>query len=429
MSQVSFVLYLIFVASWFLHLPARYPILGNARADLLLVATILVQSLIVAREPGPQGDRRTQKVLWVLVIYIACSIPFVEWPGSVVKTGFPAFFKAFVFSYFTATVITTPKRLQYFMFVFVGCQAFRALEPLYLHLTTGYWGSQASMADWESMDRLAGAPMDVVNANGLAFIVLTVIPFLHYLTQGNVKGRLLYVCLLPLLVYTLILTASRSGMVGLLGIGLLVWWKSSHKLVLAGVFSLAAIVAVPYLSADLTDRYMSLVSGHTKNAVTVQYRVEGVQSDFTVGMRRPVFGHGLGTSKEANSNFGVHDQPSHNLYLETLEEIGGIGLLIFLVFLQTLIGGLRSVGKALRNAPNSPPLLRGLVAALQVWIGMDILFSFASYGLSSYEWYLTAGLIDVAGRLVRQVEPARVRSAVQTVPVASPSPRPLASRP
>src|SRR5439155_5370334 len=92
MSQVSFVLYLIFVASWFLHLPARYPILGNARADLLLVATILVQSLIVAREPGPQGDRRTQKVLWVLVIYIACSIPFVEWPGSVVKTGFPAFF-------------------------------------------------------------------------------------------------------------------------------------------------------------------------------------------------------------------------------------------------------------------------------------------------------------------------------------------------
>jgi hypothetical protein len=39
------------------------------------------------------------------------------------------------------------------------------------------------------------------------------------------------------------------------------------------------------------------------------------------------------------------------------------------------------------------------VPALQVLIGMNLLFSFASYGLSMYDWYLMAGLTEVLVRL------------------------------
>jgi hypothetical protein len=31
------------------------------------------------------------------------------------------------------------------------------------------------------------------------------------------------------------------------------------------------------------------------------------------------------------------------------------------------------------------------VPALYVWLGMNLLFSWASFGLSGYEWYLTGG--------------------------------------
>src|ERR1700752_2810016 len=109
--------------------------------------------------------------------------------------------------------------------VFLCCQTFRVLEPVYLHVTIGYWGSSAHVSAWEAFDRLSGAPSDTVNPNGLAAIVLTIIPLLHYLTAGKVLGRLTYVSVLPMLLWALVLTASRSGMVGLAGILGLVWLK------------------------------------------------------------------------------------------------------------------------------------------------------------------------------------------------------------
>src|SRR5439155_24099371 len=207
MDALAFRLYLVFVCSWFLHLPTRYEALASIRADLVLLCLIAVLCVVsTAGSQEPRADRRTRRLLWTLVIYIIVTLPLVEWPGSVVKTGFPQFLKGFVFFPFTVALVTTRGRLKHLLIVFIGCQMFRVFEPLYLHLTQGYWGSIASMADWEYMDRLSGAPDDVVNPNGLAAIVLTVLPFLHYLTGRSVAGRLIYLVSLPFLIYVLVLT-------------------------------------------------------------------------------------------------------------------------------------------------------------------------------------------------------------------------------
>ena len=114
MSAFGFCLYLLFVCSWFLHLPARIPGMEGARADLLLVGTIFVLTLLMPNDAEQAGaDRRTRNLLWALVAYAALSIPLVEWPGSVARIGFPNFFKAFVFYYFTASLVTTLTRLRY----------------------------------------------------------------------------------------------------------------------------------------------------------------------------------------------------------------------------------------------------------------------------------------------------------------------------
>jgi hypothetical protein len=44
--------------------------------------------------------------------------------------------------------------------------------------------------------------------------------------------------------------------------------------------------------------------------------------------------------------------------------------------------------------------LKYFVNALQVWLGMNILFSFSSYGLSGYAWYLIAGFSVAITRLL-----------------------------
>ena len=55
--------------------------------------------------------------------------------------------------------------------------------------------------------------------------------------------------------------------------------------------------------------------------------------------------------------------------------------------------------------------------AMVVWLLMNIFFSFASYGLSSYEWYLFAGLSVVTKRLAeaRSTSPVATSSAVPAI--------------
>jgi O-antigen ligase len=429
MSALGFRLYLVFLCSWFLHLPARIPGMEAARADLLLVGAIFALTLLMPREAEPAAcDRRTRNLLWTLVAYAALTIPLVEWPGSVARIGFPNFFKAFVFYYFTASLVTTQARLRTLLITFLACQMFRVFEPLYLHVTEGYWGSSAMMSGWEMMNRLAGAPNDVVNPNGLAAIVLTIVPLLHYLTAGNIKGRLLYVAAMPPLLWALILTGSRSGMLGLVAIGAQVWWKSRQKVMLTAAVVAGVIIALPYLDANLTDRYKSIFDSNTKNATTSHDRVEGLKMNFDVAMRRPLFGYGLGTSKEANWNYGATDLPAHNLYLEALQEVGMFGTAIFIAVVGSVVMGLRRIAEALGRAASPPPMLANLVPALQVYIGMNLLFSFASYGLSMYDWYLAAGLTDVIVRLLGAAPAAAPAVAPPPAAFVPRALRPVASR-
>ena len=128
-------------------------------------------------------------------------------------------------------------------------------------------------------------------------------------------------------------------------------------------------------------------------------RIEGVKADFRVAFRRPLFGHGLGTAKGANYNFRGDAHLAHNLYAEVAQELGFGGLLIFLLLIKSIISNFMGALKEIKGRVGNNKFLFELNNAMQVWLGMNILFSFASYGLSSYEWYLFGGLSVVYGKI------------------------------
>jgi putative inorganic carbon (HCO3(-)) transporter len=410
-----------------MHLTNRLPALGVLRVDLLLVMLITGLLLVTPQEAPPKGNGRIRALILGIAAYALVTVPFVEWPGTVLFQGLPNFIKAFVFYYFTTQLVTTEGQLRKLILVFVAGQSLRVLEPLYLHVTEGYWGSFTMMAGWETMDRLSGAPSDVINPNGLAFVILTIIPLLHYLGPMTRLGGLFYIAFLPLASWALLLTASRSGMLGMAVTLLLIWWKSRRKALLAAVIVIGGVVGAQFLTANQIDRYTSIFSKDTKNAATAEGRMDGVTRDLMVALRRPVFGHGLGTSYEANTHFNVAPEVSHNLYTEVAIELGFVGLAIFVVFLVTVARTASRTLKALRQAGMKDGLTLRLSLAVQVFFGMNILFSFASYGLSSYEWYFLAGLCEVLPRLsgAAAVEPGPVAKA----PAMTWRPRPAALAP
>jgi O-antigen ligase len=273
---------------------------------------------------------------------------------------------------------------------------------LYLNITEGYWGSETYVGGGEMAARLAGGPFDVINSNGLAFVILTVLPLLHFLTEGSFKNRLVYFTLFPAMMIALVKSLSRSGMLGFLIVYGFIFVRSKRKFLLLSVAAIALVLTIANMSDIQRDRYLSIVSSSSKQSGTAHGRIEGLEADFKVAMMRPVFGFGLGTSAEAKFHVLGHAQLAHNLYLEVAQELGLVGLAIYLVFLKRIIGNFTVVKKRLRDSAIKDAYILRLVSGLEVWMLMSLLFSLASYGLSDWSWYFFAGMSLALVRVAEQ---------------------------
>ncbi len=418
---MAFRLYILYLVSFLLHLTGRVPALGAIRFDMILSLSVLALMIMRKNKSSKLAGRGAStrkeavdsgvaKILYIIYAYIIATLPLVEYPGSVLHTNLLTFFKSTLFFFFTANLVDTRKRLQILIVAFLSCQVFRVLEPLYLNLTVGYWGSETWVGDGEMANRLSGGPFDVINSNGLAFVILMVLPFLHYLTIDSPKLKYIYFTLFPLLLLALVKSLSRSGMIGFLIAYGGVFMRSRRK----ALILVAAVVTVGVVFANLSDiqkdRYLSIVSSHTKQGATASGRIEGLQIDFGIALKRPLFGFGLGTSAETKYHLIGNGQLAHDLYLEVAQELGFVGLMLFLVFLRRIVANFTLVKKKLAELKEPDPYMSRLVDAMQVWMLVGLFFSLASYGLSEWTWYFFAG---VSLAVVRVVDADRLRGENQ----------------
>lgn len=394
-SGFTFYFFLYFVIDFFIRFSARFPAYGVIRPTLIEVLILLVLLFSQKDKFKYKMDDPVFKGFFVLVGYIIISIPFVEWPGSVIRTNLDPFVKASVFLFFVALFVDTERRLKVFLFIFVGCQVFRVLEPLYLNVTSGYWGSSTYLSSKEFANRLAGAPADVINPNELGFVIATAVPFLHYLLWPlGWKSKALYLLLMPLLLYALILTMSRGGFIALLVVAFFVFKESKKKFRLIVVGILAAILAFSVMTPVQKERYLSLVDRDAEGGASAEGRIRGMVNEFKLGMTRPIFGHGLGTTPEAKVHKLGSRQASHNLYAEVLIELGVVGFLIFMAFLYKIIKKLFFVRSSFSKLNmDSLNFYARLNKALITLFWMYAVYSINYWGLSQYYWYLFAGLV------------------------------------
>ena len=123
-------------------------------------------------------------IVFMKLIYIIITLPIVEWPGSVLNSGMEGFIKAIIFFYFTITLVDTEKKLKIIVWLFMIMQIFRVMEPLYLNLTEGYWGS-ATFVSGTFEQRLSGSRSDVINPNELGYLAVVCVIFLYYMVISS----------------------------------------------------------------------------------------------------------------------------------------------------------------------------------------------------------------------------------------------------
>ncbi|GAB6910005.1 conserved membrane hypothetical protein [Desulfosarcina cetonica] len=409
---MPFYLYNLYIVSYFIHLPARIPALGVVRFDLVLAGT-LVLLLWKHRFRDAAGKKlEPQHCLEMLCIYVVLSLPLVTWPGSALNVGFQPWIKALLFFFFTIKAVQTEKQFKITIWVFVACQVFRIFEPTYLHLTEGYWGSAAYsvVGGISRLDRLSGAPHDVVNPTQLSWVAVNVVPFLFYLgwMAGKI-GKALVACVAPPFFYGFTLTGARGGIVclGIVIFGIV--WFSKNRVRNAAIAGMLLMIVLTVLfgriSSDLQTRYLSLFKSDVAGADTVKGRFNAIKRYLGTLTYKPLQGNGLGTSREVNWNVtGNSSQITHNLYLEIAQELGLIGLVIFVLYMVSIYRLLMNALLLVREKQLQGSWLDRTIKALLVWFFMDIVYSMSVFGLRSWEWYLFGGFAALAYKFVENIE-------------------------
>lgn len=433
-GRIVFYLLLAHTAITLLTLGSRVPGLGIIHPTLTLVLAIWgwwfwvgLRSEQTSGVSDPWGRR-----LLIVLIYSIVTLPFTMWPGSVLHEGLPTFVRMASFLYFCIFLCTTWQRLRLFVFVWLGCEIFRVLQPVYLHLTSGYWGDSTYLGEGDFMSRLAGAPGDIVNPNGLGYIVASALPFMHYFAMQQRRWwiKLGYFGVALVMLYGLALTGSRSAVLAVAIDVVIIAWRSKYRLSVFALMVVGVMVSANFMTADQLDRYESIFSSHTKGARTAHGRIAGMLGDFQLGLERPVFGFGLGTSHEANWNFRHDRFIAHNMYAEILIELGLVGLGIYISYLV-------AIGKCIADCrgflARAPPTREGyafmssLTAALRVWFPMAVLFFFSQYGLREADWYISGG---IAAALYALTKLAATEPTTESVATGAPAPaRPAFRRP
>ncbi len=412
--DAAFYLFCAFLVSYFLHVTARVEVLGTMHLDLVLAA-VTALAIVLGRQrttsDSSAGMDPVAKRLWLLFGYVLVTIPFVEWPGSVLH-NLETYAKSLCFFFFVVATVDTTRKLKILLTVYVATQLWRVLEPLYMHVTSGYWGSFTSLGNWEYMDRLAGSPYDIINPNGLGFVIVMTLPLLHFLIKPDTTvRRLLWGGVACAMCYALVLSASRSAFLAFVFLCLFVIWRSKYRAPLLAAAVVGAIIAFTLMTGLQRGRYLSIVSHDAPGAATAEARITGVIGDFEVSLRRPLFGHGLGTSREANAHFRGEDLPSHNMYTEAAEELGYIGLALLLSLIWSFLRACQKARQLVNASPAADERLRFLhnvADSLLVVVAVDLFFSFASFGLSEPYWYLVGGLSVVTARLAVKLAPPAV---------------------
>lgn len=396
-SGFTFFLFMLYQLDFFLHISGRIPGAGVLRPTLVMFAIITFLLILQREKIKWRLDQPIFKVFSAFLIMIFLTLPFVKFPGSVLRENFVIFLKAIVFMYFAALILDSEKRLKISLVIFVGCQVLRVLEPLFLNITQGYWGDATYLGGKEFANRLAGAPHDVINPNELGFVIVTAIPFLHYFLLS--KGwliKLFYLGILALLLYALILTMSRGAFLALLVVAWFVFKESKHKIVLIIAGIAIVLTAWSVMDDNQKDRYTSLVSSDAKQSGTAEGRLTGMVNEFKLGLERPIFGFGLGTTAEAKFNTFGRSKASHNMYAEVLIETGIVGLIMFLRFVLSIR---RQLNSCLNRQHEMSEFFTTLFKVLKIVFWMFAVYSVNYWGLSQYYWYNLAGIVIAAAIL------------------------------
>jgi len=432
---------LAFTALLFFRPQDHIPVLGAFHLAELTAIGGLAAMVVRRLASGQSVTHVNAELLGILVLggILLLTMPFSIWPGGSMAVFSDIYVKIILIFALMVNTLTSPRRIRQMTWIMI--------------IASGYLASRAVFDYVRGMNlvegnRVRGAIGGMFeNPNDLALNLVTFLaPTLFIIFQDKKTSRRLFAAAIAAaMVAAIVCTKSRSGFLGLVGMGAVVLYylaKVKPALVLGTM--LAGLLALPVVPSSFWDRMDSIVNAEEDETGSRAARLRLIEQGMEVFLENPITGIGAGQFRNYNAPGVVEKwRVTHNLWLQLATELGVFGLLTFLflvvrayssnfVALRILRGPRRRGSGAARRGWTPPPSARdpqldfsadersildinakGMIAAM---VGWTICAFFASVAFNWTFYYVLA--LAVAGR---EVVLSRRAAAVAT-PAAAPAP-------
>jgi O-antigen ligase len=379
-----------------------WPALGDLHVERAYMAATL---LVWAVYPGKRWLSNPQHAAYAAfaAAVAACWAvsPWADQGQPVVED----WFKVLVFYVLLVTTVHDEKGLKRLV---VG---FLAVMALYLaHSLREYMGGRFTYR--MGISRMIGVDKTHGDPNSFGASIVFALPFVPALWRAEVGGRWGKLALLGyagLSILCLLLTGSRSSLLGLIAWAGLLALRLRRRWLWIGLALAAAPVVFVALPESLQTRFETIVNpdvGPANAKESGEGRVLGLITGIELWGRSPVTGIGPGSWRPATKS----TIESHNLYGQLMGELGTLGVVAFASLLVCFGLNLRRIAAVRKEYPEwSNDLIFQVASAVGTALLLLLFMGNFGHNLFRYSWIWYGGFLIVSRYCVE----ARVRELAE----------------
>ncbi len=322
------------------------------------------------------------KVLLALFLQMLLTIPFASWRGGALDAVINKFSKGVIIGLLIVFLVTSVKELRKLIYIQCASIALVTVVSVLLHETDG--------------GRLVGVQKGILeNPNDLAINIAINFPLcLAFMLAAKGGARkALWAIGLAFMMYGVVATYSRSGLIAMTLTGLICFWEFVLKgrrpilLLATGLVALAGVF-VMLNTRNYVTRIESTVKGNIKGSGdhgSLDERKELLKTSLDLMVKHPIFGIGPGNFPAYTGSWLV----VHNTYTELGAEAGLPALFLFLLFIGLAARKIRAVRKlpGYKVNPEIRLWTTGLWAGLAAYVSGAV---FASTEYNLFPYFLVA---------------------------------------
>lgn len=273
--------------------------------------------------------------------------------------------------------------------------------------------------------------------NHYAMVLVMIIPLLAYLYKHSAVRlvKFSFLALIPLMVFSVVASQSRGGVVALVAVGLWFLLTSRRRFTSTVVMLTFAVVALQLAPDHWLDRMQTLESASEDNSLLG--RIGAWQISTAIAIQNPVFGAGPRTIEVGYVWNMFRDAPgllgflpmdlnglpgrgraAHSIYFEALGDLGFVGLFIFIAILLNAFAAARAVVKICNKVgPRlewARSLAQMLVLALIAYCSAGALLSATYFDLPYVLFMMLQVLRDLVEKEVKAAATPSSTSVVDT---------------